>query len=225
MSPGDDCGLAPGRIRRQVESSLRRLGVERIDLYLTHQPDPATPLDETLGLLDALVSEGKIGAYGGSHVTTDVFRRADGRYAWLQNSFSLLDQADEHDLLPLVEGCGLGYTPYSPLAGGWLTGKYVRDEPPPAGSRMHVRPGPYLDLRRDDVWRGLERLRRWAADRDLTMATVAYAWVLNDGRVTAVLIGPRGPEQVRAALDALELRLSDSERRELAGFFSGENCC
>ena len=225
MSPDGDRGLAPARIRRQVESSLRRLGVERIDLYLTHQPDEVTPVEETLDVLDALVAEGKLGAYGGSHVTTDLLARVDGRYAWLQNSLSLLDQGDDREVLPHVEASGLGYTPYSPLAGGWLTGKYARDEPPPPGSRMDVRPGPYLDLRRDDVWRGLELLRRWAADRDLTMATVAYAWVLGDGRVTAMLIGPRDPEQVRVALDALELRFSDSERRELAGFFSGEVCC
>jgi aryl-alcohol dehydrogenase-like predicted oxidoreductase len=153
-------------------------------------------------------------------VTTDLLARVDGRYAWLQNSLSLLDQADEREVPPHVQATGLGYTPYSPLAGGWLTGKYVRDKPPPPGSPMDSRPGPYLDLRRDDVWRGLDRLRRWAADRDLTMATVAYAWVLSDGRVTAMLIGPRDPEQVRVAIDALELRLSGPDRSGLAGFFS-----
>jgi aryl-alcohol dehydrogenase-like predicted oxidoreductase len=219
MSPDGDRGLAPARIRRQVESSLRRLGVERIDLYLPHQPDGATPLEETLDTLDALVAEGKLGAYGGSHVTADLLSRADGRYAWLQNSYSLLDQVDEREVLPRVEAAGLGYTPYSPLGGGWLTGKYARDEPPPSGSRMDIRPGPYLELRRDDVWRGLDRLRAWAADRELTMTEVAYAWVLGDPRVTAILIGPRSPDQLAEAMRALELRLSDDERRELAGFF------
>ncbi|HEY1369484.1 MAG TPA: aldo/keto reductase [Gaiellaceae bacterium] len=219
MSPDGDRGLAPARIRRQVESSLRRLGVERIDLYLPHQPDGATPLEETLDTLDALVAEGKLGAYGGSHVTADLLSRADGRYAWLQNSYSLLDQVDEREVLPRVEAAGLGYTPYSPLGGGWLTGKYARDEPPPSGSRMDIRPGPYLELRRDDVWRGLDRLRAWAADRELTMTEVAYAWVLGDPRVTAILIGPRSPDQLAEPMRALELRLSDDERRELAGFF------
>jgi aryl-alcohol dehydrogenase-like predicted oxidoreductase len=219
MSPGDDRGLAPARIRRQVESSLRRLGVERIDLYLPHEPDDATPLEETLDALDALVAAGKLGAYGGSHVTAELLSRADGRYAWLQNSFSLLDQVDEREVLPHVESAGLGYTPYSPLAGGWLTGKYARDKPPPPGSRMDIRPGPYLELRRDDVWRSLASLRRWAVDRDLTMTEVAYAWVLGDRRVTAILVGPRNPDQLAEAMRALELRLSDDERRELAGFF------
>jgi aryl-alcohol dehydrogenase-like predicted oxidoreductase len=220
MSPDGDRGLAPARIRRQVESSLRRLGVERIDLYLPHEPDGATPLDETLDAFDALVAEGKLGAYGGSHVTADLLSRADGRYAWLQNSFSLLDQVDEQEVLPRVEAAGLGYTPYSPLAGGWLTGKYERDEPPPRGSRMDIRPGPYLGLRRDDVWRGLDRLRSWSVDRGLAMTEVAYAWALGDPRVTAILVGPRNPDQLAEATRALELRLSDDDRRELAGFFA-----
>ena len=221
MSPGGDSGLAPDRIRRQVESSLRRLEVDHIDLYLTHEPDSETPLDETLETLERLVAEGKIGAFGGSHLTADLLRRSNGRYAWVQNSFSLLDQSDEAEILPLVEADALGYTPYSPLSGGWLTGKYQRDVEPPPESRMALRPAPYRELDRDDVWNGLERLRGWAAAREVSMETVAYGWVLGDPRVTAVLVGPRRPAHLHAAVAALELDLSDGDRKELAGLFSG----
>src|SRR5712691_10903372 len=126
---GEDSGLAPERIRRQLGSSLERLGVEHVDLYLTHAPDPETPLAETLEALDELIAEERIGAYGGANVDGAVLREASGRYAWVQNSYSLLDRADEVEVMPLVEGHGLGYTPFSPLSGGWLAGRYRRGKP------------------------------------------------------------------------------------------------
>jgi aryl-alcohol dehydrogenase-like predicted oxidoreductase len=219
MTPGADRGLAPARIRRQVESSLERLGVDRIDLYLTHEPDPETPLGETLDALDELVTEGKIGAYGGSHLSLELLREANGRYAWVQNSFSLLDQSDEHDVLPAVRASALGYTPYSPLAGGWLTGKYRPNEPPPPESRMSIRPGPYRNLDRANVWQALGRMRDFTRNHEVDMTTLAYAWVLGEHSVTAMLIGPRRPDQLQAALRALEVRLSPTQRTDLGSFF------
>jgi aryl-alcohol dehydrogenase-like predicted oxidoreductase len=220
MSPGEDEGLAPARIRRQVESSLQRLEIDCIDLYLTHQPDDSVPLDETIGALEDLVAAGSIRAYGGSHVTRDLLAEADGRYACIQNSYSLLDRGDAHDVLPAVEAAGLGYEAYSPLSGGWLTGKYRREAEAPAGSRMALRPSPYRMLDRDAVWDALDRFRDWAASRGVTMTEAAYGWVLGDERVTAVLIGPRTPEQVTAAVAAAEATLSESERRELEALFA-----
>jgi aryl-alcohol dehydrogenase-like predicted oxidoreductase len=219
MAPGEDHGLAADRIRRQVDSSLERLGVERIDLYLTHQPDDGTPLDQTLGALDELVASGKIGAYGGSHVTAELLREADGRYAWIQNSYSLLDQADAREVLPIVEAERLGYTPFSPLAGGWLTGKYEQGLAPPPASRMSMRPGPYTDFVRADVWHALDRLREWSKSHGITPAEAAYAWVLGEPGVTAVLIGPRQPAHVSSAVGALSVRLTATERAELASLF------
>ncbi len=137
----------------------------------------------------------------------------------MQNAYSLLEQGDAAEVLPLVEEEGLGYTPFSPLAGGWLADRYRRASPPPAGSRMAERPEPYRGYERDDVWRGIERLRARAVQHGVPMATLAYAWVLSDPRVTAILIGPRRPDQVDAAVAALELRLSQDERAELASFF------
>ena len=220
MSVGADRGLAPERIRRQLESSLERLGVDRVELYMTHEPDPGTPLPDTLDALDALVAAGTIGAYGGSNVDGPVLREARGRYAWVQNSYSLLERGDEADVLPLCEAGELGYTPFSPLAGGWLTGRYRRGEAAPAGSRMTLRPGPYAHLDRDEVWRGLEALRRRAAALGVEMATLALAWLLTDPRVTAVIVGPRRPEHLDPAVRALELELSAAERTELASLFA-----
>ncbi len=219
MAAGADRGLAPARIRRQLDSSLERLGVDRIELYLTHEPDPETPLADTLDALDELVVAGKIGAYGGSNVDGAVLREAGGRYAWAQNSYSLLERGDEEEVLPLCAEHGLGYTPFSPLAGGWLAGKYRRGEAAPAGSRMTMRPEPYAHLDRDEVWDGLDALRRRAEGHGVDMATLALAWLLSDPRVTAVIVGPRRPEHLEPAVRALELELSGAERAELAALF------
>lgn len=220
MSPRADNGLSPARIRRQLESSLQRLGTDCVDLYLTHEPDESVPLDETLGVLEELVAEGKIRAFGGSHITHQLLGEAAGRYACIQNSYSLLDTKDENDVLPAVEAAGLGYEAYSPLSGGWLTGKYHEDTDPPPRSRMTLRPDPYRALERDDVWSALRRFREWADARALTMTEAAYGWVLADPRVTAVLIGPRRPEQVTAAIAASETQFSESERDELKELFA-----
>src|SRR5918999_5184594 len=154
METGGDRGLSRSRIRRQVEASLARLGVERVDLYLAHAPDPDTPLDETIGAFDELVQEGKIRAFGGSNVDAAWIEEAlgHGRLECVQNSFSLLEHADERGVLEVCAREALAYTPYSPLAGGWLTGKYRRGEEPPSGSRMSLRPEPYLHLQEERVY-------------------------------------------------------------------------
>jgi aryl-alcohol dehydrogenase-like predicted oxidoreductase len=222
-----DRGLAPARVRRELQGSLERLGLDRVDLYLTHEPDPETPLEETLAALDELVRAGLVGAIGASNVDAAHLARAlrvsaeNGlvRFAWVQNAYSLLEREDEHTLLPLCERAGLGYTPFGPLAGGWLTGKYRAGEPPPPGSRMTLRPEPYEHLRDERVYAGLERLAREAVRRGVDRATLAFAWVLSDPRVTSVILGPRRPEQLEPALRALGHVVSAAERDELAGLF------
>jgi aryl-alcohol dehydrogenase-like predicted oxidoreductase len=224
MGEGEDHGLAPARVKRQLESSLRRLGVERVDMYLTHDWDPDVPVAETLGVLDELVREGKVGAIGASNVDGTQLRAALAadlpvRFEWVQNAYSLLDRGAERDILPLCAERGLGFTPFSPLAGGWLTGKYRRGEPPPAGSRMTQRPEPYEHLQADSVYDGLERLERFAAGRGTTSAALALAWLLADSRVTAVVVGPRRPEHLEPALAAL--RLPGVDPREVADQIDG----
>jgi aryl-alcohol dehydrogenase-like predicted oxidoreductase len=222
-----DRGLAPERILRQIEGSLARLGVERVDMYLVHAPDPETPLAETLRALDELVRSGKVGAIGASNVGADWIeeglaiaeRERLTPIGWVQNSYSLLDRDAEREVLPLCAERGLGFTPFGPLSGGWLTGKYRRGEPRPQGSRMTLRPGPYEHLDRDEVYRGLDAFAAAAAERGVDMATLAHAWVLSHPDVTAVILGPRSPRHLEPPRAALELELTPGERDELASLF------
>jgi len=227
MEEGADRGLSRRRILRQLDTSLVRLGVERVALYLTHEPDPDTPLEETLQALDELVRAGKVGAVGASNVTGEQLAEAlelselEGltAYGWVQSSYSLLDRAVEEAVLPVCREHGLGFTPFSPLCGGWLTGKYRRDEEPPAGSRMTLRPGPYEHLRRAEVFDALESLEAEARGRGTTTATLALAWLLGQAQVTAIVVGPRRPEHLEPVLAALQLDLSPTDRDRIGALF------
>ncbi len=223
----DDRGLSRERILRELAASLQRLGVERLDLYLTHEPDPETPIEETLRALDELVQSGKVRAIGASNLDAEQLEEALEtserlgltRFDWVQNEFSLLEQG-AGGVLPVCERESLGFTPFSPLGGGWLTGKYRRGEGYPAGSRMTLRPEPYEALATEKTYRALEAFAAAAAERGTQPAALAIAWVLSHPQVTAVVVGPRRPEQLEPALAALELRLAPAERDELAGLFA-----
>ena len=145
VGPGpNDRGLSRRHILRQIDASLTRLGTDRLDLYLIHEPDPTTSLDETLEVLDDLVRAGKVLHVGASNIeawrlaralsTSDTRRLA--RFDFVQNGYSLLDRAAEREVFPLCADRGVGFTAFSPLAGGWLTGKYRAGSAYPAGSRM-----------------------------------------------------------------------------------------
>jgi aryl-alcohol dehydrogenase-like predicted oxidoreductase len=155
----NDRGLSRERILRQIDGSLARLGVEQVDMYLIHEPDPDTPLDETLDALEDLVGVGKVRAIGASNVDVAWLEQAAGRVQLVQNSYSLLDRESD-DVLAYCVGHGIRFTPFSPLAGGWLTGKYRRNQAPPPSSRMTMRPEPYLHLDDEAVYDGLDRLER-----------------------------------------------------------------
>ncbi len=216
MDAGEDHGLAPDRVRRQIDTSLARLGVERVDLYLAHAWDPDVRIAEVAGVFEELVAAGKIGAYGLSNVGGDELRLglAAGAFAAVQNSYSLLDRDVETDVLPLCSEHGIGFQAFSPLCGGWLTGKYRRDEAPPDGSRMTLRGGPYEHLRTDAVFDALEELERRGDPAEL-----ALAWLLADPNVS-VVIGPRRPEHLAPALAALENPLSAADRDALSAVFA-----
>jgi aryl-alcohol dehydrogenase-like predicted oxidoreductase len=223
-----DRGLSRDRILRELDGSLARLGADRVDMYLTHEPDEDTPIAETLGALDEVVRAGKVGAIGASNLDAagleEALETSDRlgllRFAWVQNEFSLLRRGVEEEILPICEREGLGFTPFSPLAGGWLTGKYRRGEPYPSGSRMTLRPDPYGDLVNDDTFAGLQQFAAEASARGVEPATLAIAWVLGHPQVTAVVVGPRRPEQLASALAATELELTPQERSDLAGIFA-----
>lgn len=216
-----DRGLSRDRILRQIEGSRDRLGIERVDTYLIHEPDPETPLEETLGALRELVEAGKVGAIGASNVDRAWLEEAlpIAPIAVVQNSYSLLDREAERELLPLCRDRGITFTAFGPLTGGWLSGKYRRGEPPPPGSRMTLRPEPYAHLDDDAVYGGLERLADAARQRGVDMPTLAFAWLLSDPRVAGVVIGPRRPEHLDPAVAALDLELAEAERDELASLF------
>jgi aryl-alcohol dehydrogenase-like predicted oxidoreductase len=215
MEEGEDRGLAPARVRRQIDTSLQRFGVERVDLYLAHAWDPDVPAVELAGVFEELVAAGKIGAYGLSNVDGTQLRQAleAGDFAAVQNSYSLLDREVEDEVLPLCAEHGLWFQVHSPLMGGWLSGKYRRDTPFPEGSRMTLRSAPYEHLRNDRVYDALEQLERRGDP-----STLAFAWLLADERVSVVL-GPRRPEHLQPALSALERPLTPEERETLSDEF------
>jgi aryl-alcohol dehydrogenase-like predicted oxidoreductase len=215
MDEGEDKGLAPERVRRQIDTSLQRLGLERVDLYLAHAWDVDVPVAEFAGVCEELVAAGKIGAYGLSNVDGSRLREAlaAGGFAAVQDSYSLLDREAEAEVLPLCAEHGLWFQVHSPLMGGWLTGKYRRDAPAPEGSRMTLRSGPYEYLRDDRVYDALEGLEARGDP-----ATLALAWLFGDERVS-VVIGPRRPAQLEPALAALSAPLTPDERVALSDEF------
>jgi 1-deoxyxylulose-5-phosphate synthase len=222
MRAGADRGLTPERIWRQLDASLERLGVSQVDLYLAHEFDPDVPLGESLGALDAAAARGLIRACGVSNFDAQQLSAAlaAGRPQAIQNSYSLLERQDSGELLALCARRAVAYLAFSPLAGGWLTGKYRRDEPFPAGSRMTQRPGPYQAFLAGQTFDMLGRLGELAAARGTSMAGLAIGWVLADPRVTQVVIGPGRPEHLAPVREALEHPISDAERAAIEGVFT-----
>ena len=214
MQAGADHGLRPERIARQLRMSLERLGVDRVELYLAHEFDPEVPLPESLGALDQAQAEGTILAYGVSNFDARRWPHslAAGTPQAIQNSYSLLAGQDEQDVLALCAQREVAYLAFSPLAGGWLTGKYRRGEQFPAGSRMSQRPGPYRELVTDRTFDALARLQAIASDRGISMAGLALAWLLADERVTQIVIGPGRPEHLAPVGEALSHPLTAQER-------------
>jgi aryl-alcohol dehydrogenase-like predicted oxidoreductase len=224
MAEGADHGLAPDRIERQLASSLERLGVSEVDLYLAHDFDPDVPVTATIAAFDELAGAGKIRAYGVSNFDPEQLRAAlaVGRPRAVQNSYSLLERGDGSDggVLSVCAERGLSYLVFGPLAGGWLSGKYRRGEAFPAGSRMTQRPEPYEHLINDRTFDALERLDQISSARGTSMAGTALAWLLADERITQVVTGPGRPEHLVPVREALEQPLSATERADIEEAFA-----
>ena len=193
-------------VRRAVENSLRRLQTDWIDLYQLHQPDPTTPIAETLAALDELVAEGKVRYVGHSNfagwqLADAVWQaRVEHRVPFIsaQNEYSLLNRGLEAELLPAAREFGLGVLPFYPLANGLLSGKYTRNDAP-RGSRLQaIKP----QLLESAPWDRLERLQAFADERGVTMLHVAFGWLLAQEPVAAVIAGATTPEQIRANAEA-----------------------
>ncbi len=229
VGPGiNDRGLSRAHIMRQVDASLRRLQTDHVDMYLIHGPDPDVPPEETLRAFNDLVHAGKVRYIGACNMsaweTMKVLAISDRlelqRFGWIQNAYNLLERDDEREMLPLCADQGLGYTPFSPLAGGWLTGKYRRPRDYPAGSRMTLRPEPYTRFERPAVFAAIERLANEARQRGVSAAGLALAWVLSNPLVTAAIVGPRAPGHLQPVHEALASHLTSAERRHVADAFA-----
>jgi aryl-alcohol dehydrogenase-like predicted oxidoreductase len=206
-------------IIKEVENSLRRLGTDWIDLYQIHRPEADTDIDETLGALTDLVRAGKVRYIGSSTFPASQIveaqwvaeRRGRERFRCEQPPYSILVRQVENDVLPTAQRYGMGVIPWSPLAGGWLSGRYRKDAEIPSSHRAERIPGRY-DLSLPGNQRKLDAadaLARLAEESAMTLIEMALAFVMRHPAVTAPIIGPRTMEQLESQLPAAEVTLSD----------------
>ena len=216
-------GASRYRIVRTVEDSLRRLKTDRIDLYQIHMQDIDTPEEETLRALDDLVRAGKVLYLGASNDAA--YRRTDSqwisksehlhRFVSLQMQYSLMVRELEREHVPLCKKFGLGILPWSPLAGGFLSGKYERNQPPPPGVRLEKWKERFADYDSDRGWRTIDALKAMAKERETTPSAVALAWLLAKPAVTSVIFGARSVEQLDDNLKAADVKLSAEDVQKL----------
>jgi aryl-alcohol dehydrogenase-like predicted oxidoreductase len=227
---GDDpnsAGLSARHLTRALDASLRRLGLDSVDLYQVHAYDALTPLEETLRTLDGFVRAGKIRYYGLSNFTgwqlTKVVYLARllnvAPPVTLQPQYSLLAREIEWEIVPAAQDAGLGMLPWSPLGGGWLSGKYKRDERPTGDTRLGDDPNRGMEAydRRgtERTWNVIDAVQKVAEDRGISMAEVALAWVTDRPAVTSTILGARTLSQLEANLRSAGLHLTSAETAAL----------
>ncbi|MGH9251213.1 MAG: aldo/keto reductase [Acidimicrobiales bacterium] len=224
----NDAGLSRVSLTRALEASLRRLGVDAIDLYQAHAWDPLTPIEETLRFFDDAVRAGKIRYVGVSNVVGWQLQKAAllarhlglAPIVTLQPQYNLLQRSVELELSDVCRNEGIGILPWSPLGGGWLTGKYERDTPPTGSTRLGEDPDRGMEAygRRnadERTWHVIEAVRSMAEECGVSMAQVAIAWLLDRSAVTAVILGARTVDQLDESLGAAGLHLSDEQTARL----------
>jgi aryl-alcohol dehydrogenase-like predicted oxidoreductase len=220
-------GLSRRHILEQIDVSLGRLGVDHLDLYLVHEPDPSTPLEETLDVLSSLIDAGKVRYIGASNFPAWLMAKSlwvsdvggFKRFEWIQNSFNLIDQKEQGEVLDLCRDQELGFTNFSPLCGGMLTGKYDFVDDYPEGSRMTKRPEPYLRYWNEETFATIDRLAGRAAEVGVSVAGLALGWLYQHPDVTSSIVGPRRPSHFEPVAEALGIDLSDSEWAEIGMIF------
>jgi aryl-alcohol dehydrogenase-like predicted oxidoreductase len=218
----NDAGLSRMYLGRALDASLRRLGVDAVDLYQAHAWDPLTPLDETLGFFDDAVRSGKVRYVGVSNFVGWQLQKAAllagdaAPIVTLQPQYNLLVRDIELEIVDVCRNEGIGILPWSPLAGGWLTGKYTRDEQPTGATRLGEDPQRGMEAygprnAQERTWRIIDAVREVADARGVPMSRVALAWVADRPAVSSVILGARTVEQLDDNLAAAELHLSDKE--------------
>ncbi len=227
MGTGDVALGSRKYIRKAIEASLSRLQTDYLDLYQMHQPDPLTPIEETLSALQELVQEGKVRYIGCSNFSGWQIAEADlkakemhvERFISAQNHYSLIEREVEKEVIPACEHFGLGMLPFYPLASGLLTGKFKRGEEPPAGTRLANRRSELEDAN----WDLIEALNDFAASLGGTLLDLAISGLASKPAVASVIAGATRPEQVAANVKAIELKLSQQNQAkldELLSFYS-----
>jgi aryl-alcohol dehydrogenase (NADP+) len=224
----NDVGLSRRHLRTALDASLTRLGVDHIDLYQMHAWDAHTPIEETLRFLDDAVSAGKIGYYGfsnylGWQLTKAVHvAKAHGFAApvTLQPQYNLLVRDIEHEVVPAALDANIGLLPWSPLGGGWLSGKYERDVPPTGATRLGENPTRGMEAwqeRNADerTWNAVDAVKDIANAHGVSSSQVALRWLGDRPTVTSVILGARTVEQLRDNMAATDLVLSDEETQRL----------
>ena len=218
----NETGASRKHVVESCERSLRRLGIEAIDLYQIHKFDPHTPQEETLSALDDLVRAGKVRYTGCSnyaawqltHALWVSDRRDLARFVSVQPEYNLLAREIEGELVPCCLAFGVGIIPFFPLAAGVLTGKYKPGEPPPPETRGSQSPGFDRRLRRETL-ETVQRLDAWARDHGHSAAELALAWLAAQHAVSTIIAGARRPEQVTANANAAEWKLTPEELAEI----------
>jgi aryl-alcohol dehydrogenase-like predicted oxidoreductase len=206
-------GARPEYVRQAAEDSLRRLGTDYIDLYQLHQPDPSTPIADTLGALGDLVRQGKVREIGCSNFSAQQILEAGGRFVSVQNQYNLLHREPEAEVLPECRRSDLAFLPYFPLANGLLTGKYRKGQPLPPGSRGDAGWGPkvFTEENLDKV----ERLVQFVATRGHSLLELAFSWLAAQPTVASVIAGAVSAEQVEANAAATRWNLAPEDLRQI----------
>jgi aryl-alcohol dehydrogenase-like predicted oxidoreductase len=217
--PDGMTGGDPRWVRRACEESLARLATDHLDIYLLHQPDDQTPIEDTLSAMSALVDEGKVLEIGCSNFSAKQLDEAEDaakelgvhRFVTVQNEYSLVSREPRDEVLPACRRLGISFMPYFPLASGLLTGKYRRGEAPPAGSRL-AGPGGWDEFMTDERFGLVDRLTTFADSRGHTILELATSWLASHREVATVIAGATSAEQVRANATAVEAwKLTDEE--------------
>lgn len=216
-------GLSKKHINKELESSLKRLQLDYLDLLYIHAPDPNTPIEETLAALSTAVDQGKVKMLGASNVDVEYLKHAlevskansFAEYEVVQNEYNFIKRFDEKDLIPFCNDNQILYAGYSPLSGGLLTGKYQQGCVYPKNTRFYFRSELYEKILTNQTFSTIDALNKYAQNIGISLSSLMYAWLYEKSAVDSFLIGARNELQFKALTDAMQVQLSDDNWQEL----------